>query len=292
MATSGFLDVPGARLYYEVRGAGPPLVLLHGNPGEGAVFQFIVEPLARHHTVITYDARGNSHSTLTTDDPGPQPVRERADDALAIIDALTGEPPFVFGTSGGAVTSLDLLTRYPDRVRLVVAHEPSTFTVLPDAADHAAFFADVHATFREEGADAAFATFNAGIGTPPRTEPLDPARIPPELADLIESMHANLPFMLGQEMLEVVGYRPDLVALARSADKLIFAVGAESREFRPAWPALKLAPEIGAGLVEFPGDHAGFLHAAGPFAATLLDVLAADAPIPARRQRHAQEPEN
>jgi pimeloyl-ACP methyl ester carboxylesterase len=277
MATTGFLEVPGARLYYQVRGEGPPLVLLHGNAGDAEVFQFIVEPLAEHYTVITYDARGNSRSTLTTDDPGPQPVRERADDALAIIAALTGEPPFVFGSSGGAVTSLDLLSRYPDRVRLVIAHEPSTFTVLPDAPDHAAFFADVHAAFLNEGVDAAFAKFTLGIGGPRQTEPIDPALIPPEIADLIEHMHANLPFMLGKEMLEVVGYRPDLIALAKSAERLIFAVGAESREFRPALPAVKVAPEIGAELVEFPGDHAGYLQTAGPFAATLLEVLAAHA---------------
>ncbi|HJP72864.1 MAG TPA: alpha/beta hydrolase [Pseudonocardiaceae bacterium] len=274
MATTGFLDVPGARLHYEVRGDGPPLVLLHGNPGEGAAFQFIAGPLAEHHTVITYDARGNSRSTLTTDDPGPQPVPERADDALAIIDALTGEPPFVFGTSGGAVTSLDLLTRYPDRVRLVIAHEPSTFTVLPDAPVHAAFFAGVHAAFLAEGVDAAFTQFSQGIGGPPRTEPID---LPPEIGELFEHMHANLAFMMGKEMLEVVGYPPDLIALAKSAEKLIFAVGAESREYRPALPALHLAPEIGAELIELPGDHAGYLHTAGPFAATLLEVLAAHA---------------
>jgi pimeloyl-ACP methyl ester carboxylesterase len=273
-STTGFLDVPGARLRYEVRGDGPPLILLHGNAGDGDVFQFVAEPLARQYTVITYDARGNSRSTLVTDSPDPQLVRERADDALAIIDALTDEPPSVFGSSGGAITALDLLGRYPDRVRLVIAHEPPMFTVLPDAADHAAFFADVHATLQREGTDAAFRKFAAGIGMPEQDQSVDPAQLPPSIGELLARMHANLPFMLGYEMLDVVGYQPDVSALGASADRLIFGIGSDSRELRPALPALAFAPTINAELVEFPGDHAGYLGSAGPFTTTLLDVLA------------------
>lgn len=272
--THGFLDVPGTRLRYEVGGDGPPLVLLHGNTGDGDVFQFVAAQLAQCYTVITYDARGNSRSTLSIDDPGPQPVRERADDALAIIDALTNEPPFVFANSGGAVTALDLLSRYPDRVRLVIAHEPPMFTVLPDAADHAVFFADVHATFLREGADAAMRMFAAGIGVAAQSRPADPTQLPPAIGEMFARMHANVPFFLGNELLEVVGYRPDVPALAESADRLIFGIGADSREFRPALPALALAPTINAELVEFPGDHAGFLSSAEPFVTTLLNVFA------------------
>ncbi|MET9486627.1 alpha/beta hydrolase [Nocardia sp. NPDC006630] len=275
VGTTGFLDVPGARLRYEVRGDGPPLVLLHGNTGDGDVFQFLAAPLAQRYTVITYDARGNSRSALTIDNPGPQPVRERADDALAIIDALTDEPPCVFGNSGGAITALDLLSRYPDRVRLVIAHEPPMFTVLPDAADHAAFFADVHATFLREGTDAAFEKFGAGIGIRAQNRSAEPTQLPPAIGEMRARMHANLPFFLGSEMLDVVGYQPDVPALAKSADRLIFGIGADSRAFRPALPALEFAPTINAELVEFPGDHAGYLGSAEPFVTTLLNVLAA-----------------
>lgn len=282
-STTGFLDVPGARLRYAVRGDGPPLVLLHGNGGDGDVFQFIAEPLAQHYTVITYDARGNSRSTLTTDDPGPQSVRERADDALAIIDALTDEPPFVLGSSGGAVTALDLLSRFPERVRLVVAHEPPMFTVLPDADVHAAFFAGVHATLQREGVDAAFQKFAAGIGMPAPDQAVEPARLPGPISELLVRMHANLPFMLGHEMLDVVGYQPDVPALAASADRLILGIGADSREFRPALPARAFAPTINAELVEFPGDHAGYLAAPGPFVTTLLNVLETHATQAARK---------
>ncbi len=81
-------------------------------------------------------------------------------------------------------------------------------------------------------------------------------------------------FFLAHELLQVVGYQPDVPALAKAADRLIFAIGDTSRQYRLAFPAIVLAPSVGAGLVEFPGSHAGYLDASGPFAETLLAVLA------------------
>jgi pimeloyl-ACP methyl ester carboxylesterase len=266
------LAVPGARLHYQVSGDGPPLLLLCGNTGDADVFQFVVEPLAEHYTVIAYDARGNSRSELLVE-PGPQTVRERADDARRMLDALTDEPAFVFGSSGGAVTALDLLSREPDRVRLLVAHEPPMFAVLPDAAEQLAFFADVYQTYEREGVEPAMAQFGAGIGAA-QDAPPSVAAMPPWIAELFERMQRNAGFFVAHEMLEVVDYRPDVPALTRAADRLVLAIGQTSREYRPALPAAFLAPRIGAELVEFPGSHAGYLDAAAPFAETLLTVLA------------------
>jgi pimeloyl-ACP methyl ester carboxylesterase len=113
--TTGSLDVPGARLHYEVRGAGP-LVFVVGSPMGAADFASFADALATDHTVVTYDPRGLAGSTI--DDPTQDAAPDlRADDVAAILDALGAESADVFGSSGGAVTGLALVTRHPGRVR-------------------------------------------------------------------------------------------------------------------------------------------------------------------------------
>ena len=55
------LDVPGARLYYERRGAGP-LLLMIGSPMDSTGFAGLADALAGRYTVVTYDPRGIGHS--------------------------------------------------------------------------------------------------------------------------------------------------------------------------------------------------------------------------------------
>ena len=54
--TGRHLDVPGARIYYEVRGSGP-LLLVIGQPMTSAYFAPLAELLAEDHTLVTYDPR-------------------------------------------------------------------------------------------------------------------------------------------------------------------------------------------------------------------------------------------
>lgn len=59
---SGKLEVPGASIYYEVRGSGPILLLIHGGGGDVDKFRLIADHLADAYTVLTYDRRGHSRS--------------------------------------------------------------------------------------------------------------------------------------------------------------------------------------------------------------------------------------
>ena len=58
------LKVPGANLYYEVRGSGPVLLMMPGGPADASAFRSIVGHLATHYTVVTYDPRGLSRTKL------------------------------------------------------------------------------------------------------------------------------------------------------------------------------------------------------------------------------------
>jgi pimeloyl-ACP methyl ester carboxylesterase len=59
-----YLDVPGAKIYYEVRGSGPLLALV-GAPMGSSEFVALADVLASQYTVVTYGPRGTEHSTVT-----------------------------------------------------------------------------------------------------------------------------------------------------------------------------------------------------------------------------------
>src|SRR6266581_1148905 len=95
------LKVPGATMYYEIRGAGPILLCVTGGPTDAGMFADLAERLADDFTVVAYDQRGHSRSAL--DGPAEDiPVALHADDAAALLAAVGEEPACVYGNSGGA----------------------------------------------------------------------------------------------------------------------------------------------------------------------------------------------
>ncbi|MFI0238811.1 alpha/beta fold hydrolase [Streptomyces sp. NPDC016845] len=267
--TTPRLRVPGATLHHEVRGEGPPLLLLPGAGGDAAVLDPLAAALADTFTVITHDPRGYSRSTL--DGPhGEQRVDVHADDALRLLDAITpGAPAYVAGSSSGAIVTLDLLARHPDRLRRALAHEPPSWSVLPDAAEQLAFFQEVYETFVAEGTEAAGARFMRGVG--PVMLPPPPPEEPPSKRTLAlrERLRANAPLALRYEHRSFAAYVPDLAALETVADRLVLAAGTATRGHLPYRPAALMAERLGLPLSAFPGAHNGWsTHPAG--AAELL----------------------
>src|SRR6266487_1688635 len=144
--TARTLSVPGANLYYEVTGTGPVLMMI-GLPVDHTEFAKVVPLLADRYTVVTYDPRGFSQSAIEDPDQDSTPELV-ADDVHSVLAAVTREPAYLLGSSGGAVTGLTLLTRHPEQLRLVVAHEPPLLELLPDAERQRAQIEDVYDTFR------------------------------------------------------------------------------------------------------------------------------------------------
>ncbi|MFF0264282.1 alpha/beta hydrolase [Kribbella sp. NPDC004536] len=269
------LVVPGAVLHYEVAGDGPVLLLIAGGGTDAGVYSGIVGQLAAEYTVVTYDPRGNSRSTYDGD-PADECIEQSAADALALLDAIAGdEPAYVFGSSSGAITGLELITRYPDRVRMLVAHEPPCTEVLPDAADARAFFDEVYSTYHEDGLTAADVVFMMGTGLdgdamPPLEDLL------PEYRELAERMQANAPNFYEHKLLPFTRYVPDLSALKRVADRVVPAAGLESYAHLPGRPIDVIADHLGWPVVMFPGGHGGYSSHPVPFATHLAHLLRTD----------------
>jgi pimeloyl-ACP methyl ester carboxylesterase len=288
------LAVPGATLYYEIRGAGPTLLLICGGVYDAAGYAGLAERLADRYTVVTYDRRGNSRSPLTGP-PTPQQVEEHAEDARRILAAVDAEPALVFGNSSGASIGLELVARHPELVRVLVAHEPPVFDLLDDREHWATLMTEVEQAYARDGAAAAGAVFGAGMhmrggsssadGSPSAdgTSSAEPERIPggaeasadldPELAAMMGRMQANMEFFIGYEVPPFGRFSPDLPALRAAGTRILPAVGAESEGEPPHRCGLVLADRLGVAAVVFPGDHGGFGTRVDEFAAGLRQVL-------------------
>ena len=269
------LTVPGATLHYEVTGSGPVLLLIAGGGTDAGMFDGIVGQLAADYTVVAYDPRGNSRSRYDGE-PVDERIDQSAEDALALIDTVGGrEPAFVFGTSSGALAGLELITRHPDRVRMLVVHEPPCTELLPDAEDARAFFQDVYDTYKSEGLAAADVLFMVGTGTdddamPPMEDLL------PEFRELAERMQANAANFYEHKLLPGTRYQPNLDALQAVADKIVPAAGLQSAEHLLGRPIQVIAEHLGWPVVTFPGGHGGYASHPAPFANLLARVLEAE----------------
>ncbi|GAS99095.1 alpha/beta hydrolase fold protein [Mycolicibacterium canariasense] len=269
------LDVPGARLHYEVRGSGP-LLLAIGSPMTAAEFLPLAHAMAADHTVVTYDPRGLGRSSI--DDPEQDATPElRADDVAAILDALDAGSADVFGSSGGAVTGLALAARHPGRVRTLVAHEPPLLELLPDADRQRAATEEIIATFHRDGVEAAWLAFmaNAGFdleapdaGPPPGPEPT-PEQRAQQLADSAR--------FFDRELRDTTRYVPDIAALTAGPARIVVGLGAQSGHLLTDTTTRALAALLHREPVIFPGDHGGFIGAPGEFADTLRAVLSGPA---------------
>jgi pimeloyl-ACP methyl ester carboxylesterase len=127
------VKVPGATLYYEIRGSGPNLLCIPGGPTDAGMFDDLVGRLADRYTVITYDPRGQSCSP-PDGEPEDISVALHADDAAAVLTTAGGGPADVYGSSGGGTIGLELVTRHPELVRTLVAHAAPVMELVPDAA--------------------------------------------------------------------------------------------------------------------------------------------------------------
>ena len=124
------LPTNGVRLWYEQRGDGPPVLLIHGTSSSARMWGEEVALLGR---AIVYDRRGCTRSQR----PSPYPatsVGEHAADAAALLEALAGGPAAVVGRGYGAEIAIDLALHRPELVRALVLLDPTVVALSPEAA--------------------------------------------------------------------------------------------------------------------------------------------------------------
>jgi len=118
-------EINGCQIAYDVRGDGPPLLLLHGGSGAGADWKYVFPEDPPGYRLIVPDLRGHGGSTNPS---GAFTFRQAALDMLELLDRLGIEQVQAIGLSGGGITLLHMATLQPQRITaMIVVSAPPYF---------------------------------------------------------------------------------------------------------------------------------------------------------------------
>ena len=115
---SGFLDVQGAPLYYEVAGQGYPLLLIHAGIADSRMWDEQFPVFAQYYRVIRFDLRGYGQSVI------PPNLFAEYEDPAALLHSLGVEKAHVVGVSFGGKIAIDFTLAHPDMVTALVLVAP------------------------------------------------------------------------------------------------------------------------------------------------------------------------
>ncbi len=180
--TTGYADVHGARLYYEMRGAGHPLVLVHAGIADSRMWDDQFAVFAEHYRVIRYDIRGFGKSVMP---PGSSSTSR---DLHGLLQALGVTRTHVVGLSIGGGIAIDFTLQHPEMVSALVlvasglgGKQPSEEMQRADAA--------VDAALERGGIDAAVEAENRlWVDGPKRT----PEQVDPTVRARVSEMNGAL----------------------------------------------------------------------------------------------------
>lgn len=126
-----YAEVNGARIFYQVSGQGDPILLLHGFPLSGAMFDRNREALSQQFQVITIDHRGYGMSEAPA---VPDDIVTYAEDALAVMDLLGVDQAVIGGHSMGGQIAMEMYQQAPDRFRGLTLIDTNAYAANPAEA--------------------------------------------------------------------------------------------------------------------------------------------------------------
>ena len=114
---ASYVQLGDVRTWYAEHGAGNPLVLMHGGLGDARFFAPNIDALAERFHVYTPERRGHGH---TPDVDGPITYQLMADDTIAFLVTIVGEPADLVGHSDGAFVAMLVAMQRPELVKRLV----------------------------------------------------------------------------------------------------------------------------------------------------------------------------
>ena len=111
---SGFIEVGGGRIYYEMAGMGENIVLLHDGMVSNEIWDFQFPLLAKYYRVVRYDRRGYGRSS------DPEAPYSHIEDLNELFLRLDIEKALLFGMSSGGGCVIDFTLKYPEKVKSII----------------------------------------------------------------------------------------------------------------------------------------------------------------------------
>jgi pimeloyl-ACP methyl ester carboxylesterase len=181
----GFAPVNGTRLFYEVRGAGPAVVLIHGGQLDCRIWNDQLDSFSQRYRVIRYDVRGYGGS------PRPDVPYSDVEDLAALLDYLEVDKAHLVGLSLGGRIAVDLALAHPTRVgSLTLAGPGLSGYEPPGGAESELRMWEIIKAARDQGPDQATALW---LKDPFMAPAMEQARLVPGLRKIArENAHCWL----------------------------------------------------------------------------------------------------
>jgi 3-oxoadipate enol-lactonase len=237
------IDINGATIHYRERGAGRAVVLLHGFPLDGRMWDAQLDALSGRHRVIVPDLRGFGQSPPA----GPFTIESLADDVHALAQALGATPFVLAGLSMGGYVSLAYVRKYASTLRALILVDTKAEADTPEGREGREKMIQL---VREKGSQA------VGDAMEPKLLSPDTLKHKPAIVRAMRAMtDANPPITLGHA-LAAMRDRPDLTSLLPSIrlPTLVIVGDADSitppsvaEQMQRAIPGAQLAVIRGAG---------------------------------------------
>lgn len=128
-AHAGFAEVDGASLYYEVKGEGHPLLLLHAGVADSRMWDDQFSAFAQYYRVIRYDMRGFGRTVVSA-----APFSHH-DDVAHLLRSLGIEKAYVLGVSFGGYVAIDFTLACPDMVAALILSAPNVSGYEPSSEE-------------------------------------------------------------------------------------------------------------------------------------------------------------
>ena len=215
---SGFAPIGDVQMYYEVHGAGEPILFIHGGGGSIASWPSpYVTELSRDFRVILAEIRGHGRSA---DGTGPITYGRLTADVVRLLDHLGIDRANVVGHSVGAIVGLHLLVDFPDRVRTVamLAGAYHVDNYQPEA--HASLKGELDALIRGEKLESRLASRPVSVLKKLRNAWLTSPTLTPRVLDTID--RPTLIVAAGQDIFFAPAVAEQMHAHIKGSELIIF----------------------------------------------------------------------
>lgn len=249
--------------YVHRKGAGMPLVMVHGIISDSSFFEESAEILAEDYQVITYDRRGYGENTQ--EKYSDYSVHAQAEDLAEILEAYCSEPAWVVGNSAGGLIAIEAALFYPELIRGMILIEPSLGYEETEREKLLSWNQELNQYVKEGRIKSALPAFSriTGGGKGKKAASLKE----------IKRSYQNLFAFMYNELNEVQRYLPPAESLKRLPMPVLTAVTEEGRNSIFATSSETGAKKLGWPVVTLPGFHNVAKDLPREFAACIKELL-------------------